>query len=104
MIEVVAIFALLTAVFEIVVLEKMSVKARIYALSYPNLITAVMCAFNLWIHWGTIVGSMTAVTAGLASMGATGWMRKRWGFIYKCEGREVFKRGQKYIDVHELGW
>lgn len=81
MIEAVLIFALITSAFEFAVLAHMAPRTRLRALGKPGTIAAVAFALNLVVHWGTITGSMTAVTAGLASMLATSFARKYWGYI-----------------------
>lgn len=67
MLETVLVFALITAIFELVILMKF---ASLNTLRKPWMQWAChVLAFiaNLTIHWGTIVGTMTAVTAGLVS-------------------------------------
>ena len=84
MISIVLTFALITAIGEFLILHYMplGMKLRIFG-SNPRAITMHMCmaAFNLWIHWGTITGSMTAVTAFVVSCGVI-WLARLWyGFI-----------------------
>lgn len=81
MLEAVLVFAALTALFEYMVLYKMSPRTRLRWLGHPGWLTLGMAAINLTIHWGTITGSMTAVTAALASHIALIPMRLYWGYI-----------------------
>lgn len=98
MIEAVLLFAALTAAFELVIFAKLSPRIRLRVLNWPGLVTAVAFAFNLWVHWGTITGSMTAVTAGMASMAVTAFGRWYWGYIDK--GKYIV--GQRKFTIGEL--
>lgn len=70
MIEAVFTFALITMAFEFVVLMKLNPARRLRLLGSARWVTAIhvmVIGINLIIHFGTITGSMTAVTAGLSS-------------------------------------
>lgn len=70
MVDAVALFALCSALFEAVILMKLPLKLRLRILGSG---TAVGCIHilitlsNLFIHFGTVTGTMTAVVSGLAS-------------------------------------
>lgn len=98
MIETVFIFALVTALGEWAVLAKCKPRTRLRLLGHPGAITACAFAFNLWVHWGTVVGSMTAITAALASMATTEAARKQWGYIVG----DVVVYGRKKYPIEEL--
>lgn len=103
MIEAVLCFAILTALFEWLVLAKLTPRIRVRVLRFPNTITAIAFVMNLIIHWGTITGSMTAVTAALASMAVTELARKYWGCTTKAkDGRIWYVPGKKKFTKEEL--
>lgn len=81
MIEAVMTFALLTALLELALLYKLKPRTRLRVLSHPDAITCVAFIINLVVHWGTMTGSMTAVTAALASVVVTSGARWYWGYI-----------------------
>jgi hypothetical protein len=81
MLEAVLCFAFLTGLLELIVFAKMKPRMRLRVLGHPTLITFVAFIVNLIIHWGTMTGSMTAVTAALASVAATTIARTTWGYI-----------------------
>ena len=79
MLQTVLIFAAVTAVFEFILLARCTPRLRQYLLSHDGLLHAVVIALNLWIHWGTITGSMTAVVAGLTSFVTVPIAQQLWG-------------------------
>lgn len=92
MIEAVLAFALITAIGELIVLAHIPARARLKLLGSPfkRNFTHIVCGgLNLWIHWGTITGSMTAVTAFVVSTGVLAAARWYWGAIEAG----VYKRG-----------
>lgn len=95
MIEAVLVFALLTGVFELLIIEKLDLKTRLRVLAYPGLVSACCGALNLVIHWGTMTGSMTAIVATLASFIVLDIERRRWGYIQRIEGRYFRFPGRK---------
>lgn len=99
MIEATFIFAMLTALFELVLVCKMSQRTRMHVLRYPALITLLFFAFNLIIHFGTVVGTMTAVCAALVSMGVTALLRWYFGWF---DGR-YYHLGRRGCSREELG-
>lgn len=70
MVETVFLFAFVSALFEFVILMKLSPRTRLKLLGSPKAVALThffVVSANLIIHFGTITGSMTAITAGLAS-------------------------------------
>lgn len=90
MLTTVLVFALITAIFELCVLLKFSSIAwltgckkifvgwrkdaetkryvrKYVTLEHSHVVHVVAMVANLIVHWGTIVGTMTAITAGLVS-------------------------------------
>lgn len=102
MIEAVFIFAALTALLEWIILEKLELRTRVRVLNYPNCITAVAFIGNLVIHWGTMTGSMTAVTAALVSMGVVSAQRKKWGYVYRVENTDMYRHGSKHVNTADI--
>ena len=90
MIEAVILFAALTGIFEWVLLVKLKPRTRIRVLRFPGSITFTFFALNLIIHWGTMTGSMTAVTAALASFIVTACARSYWGYATKANDGRVW--------------
>jgi hypothetical protein len=84
MIEIVLLFAGITALGELLILYHMSPRLRAWVIGSTTLRTLFHFGFamlNLWIHWGTVTGSMTAVTAFVVSAGVFKladviWMRR----------------------------
>jgi len=71
MLEIVLWFAAITAVGELVILHTMKTKLRAWILGRATIRSMFHVGFamlNLWIHWGTVTGSMTAVTAFVTSV------------------------------------
>lgn len=67
MLETVLIFALITALFEAILLLKFSSERMLTKKWFRGSVHIVAIATNFAVHWGTIVGTMTAITAGLVS-------------------------------------
>jgi len=71
MLEIVLWFAAITAVGELVILHTMNARLRAWILGSTAVRSTFHVGFamlNLWIHWGTVTGSMTAVTAFVTSV------------------------------------
>lgn len=71
MIEVVFTFALLLAVFEFILLSMVPPRYRLRLLG--NRVTCVtvhigMLLINIWVHWGTVTGTMSATGAFVVSI------------------------------------
>ena len=84
MIEAVLMFATITAIGELIIIGNMSRTSRLKFLGSKTkrmMFHIGFAALNLWIHWGTITGSMTAVTAFVVSVGVTHGARMYWGSI-----------------------
>lgn len=67
MLKIVLFFALITALFESALLLKFSSVRMLNKGWFVACIHTLVVALNLLVHWGTIVGTMTAITAGLVS-------------------------------------
>lgn len=102
MVEAVFIFALVSAVFELGALAYLEPRTRLRWLNRPGTITVVVTLVNLLVHWGTMTGSMTAIVAGLASMGTTALARWYWGWIAVVNKRVRYYHGFKKFTVEEL--
>ncbi len=84
MIEAVFTFAFVSALFEFVVLMKIRPGTRCRVLGsgrWVSLIHILVVSANLIIHYGTITGTMTAVTAGLVSFATIPFTRWLSGYI-----------------------
>lgn len=71
MIEIVLTFATLLAVFEFVVLSMIPPRYRLRLLGNRAACVSthvVMLSVNLWVHWGTVTGTMSATGAFVVSM------------------------------------
>lgn len=79
MLQTVLIFAAVTAVFEFILLARATPRIRQYLLSHDGILHAVVIGLNMFIHWGTITGSMTAVVAGLTSFLTVPIAQQLWG-------------------------
>ena len=74
MLEIVLVFALLSAAFEAIVLYR--VCPRWLLLNASVFIHLFVIGANLFIHYGTVTGTMTAIVAGLASFVVVPLMQK----------------------------
>jgi hypothetical protein len=63
----VAVFAVLSAAFELIVLLKIPLRPRVWLFHHAGLVHMLVFGVNMAVHYGTVTGSMVAVTAGLAS-------------------------------------
>ena len=71
MIDAVLLFGLMNIVFEFVLLSMISPRWRLRVLGNRVLRNAVHVLFllaNLMIHWGTLIGTMSAILAFISSM------------------------------------
>ena len=71
MIEAVIVFGVLLSIFEFVVLSMVPPKYRLRLLGSRHGCIALhftMLALNLWVHWGTVTGTMAATGAFVVSM------------------------------------
>lgn len=67
MLSTVIAFALITAIFEAVLLFKFTNAELLQKRWFRGFVHIFAITANLVVHWGTIVGTMTAITAGLVS-------------------------------------
>ena len=74
MLEAVLIFGALSALFEAIVLAKAC--PRWLLTKAPVMIHLFVIGVNLFIHYGTVTGTMTAIVAGLASFVVVPLMQK----------------------------
>ena len=84
MIEAVLIFGLLLATFEFVVLSMVPPRYRLRLLGNRvacYMLHCTMLGVNLWIHWGTVTGTMSATGAFVASMFTVGVARFVYGTV-----------------------
>lgn len=84
MIEAVFIFAFASAVLEAILFMKITPRRRLRLLGNPllvNLIHTVIGITNLAIHFGTAVGTMTAIVATLASFAVVPLVKWYSGYI-----------------------
>lgn len=71
MIEAVIVFAILLMLFEFVVLSMVPPRYRLRLLGSKGACVAThmgMLLINLWIHWGTVTGTMSATGAFVTSI------------------------------------
>lgn len=71
MIEAVLVFGVLLALFEFVVLSMVPPKYRLRLLGSRGACQSMhglMLVVNLWIHWGTVTGTMAATGAFVTSI------------------------------------
>lgn len=81
MVSMVITFALITAVFELLILLKFFSIPTMQKPWFPVVIHVVVAGANLIVHWGTIVGTMTAITAALVSFAvfpSAIWLKTFW--------------------------
>jgi len=94
LIEAVFVFGAVNAVFEFVLLGMLPPRTRLRLLGSETacmVLHALFLVMNLFIHWGTLIGTMSAVIAFIASMLTVYVARKMFGFI----------RGDRFYHV---GW
>jgi hypothetical protein len=71
MVEAVLIFGALLSVFEFVILSMVPPRYRLRLLGNKGgciTVHVFMLMLNLWIHWGTVTGTMSATGAFVVSM------------------------------------
>lgn len=84
MIEAVFVFGVMNAVFEFILLCMLPPRTRLRVLGdhqKKSMIHIVFLLLNLMVHWGTITGSMTAITAFVVSIGVVAFAKKLFGCI-----------------------
>lgn len=71
MIEAVLVFGAMLALFEFIVLSMVPPRYRLRLLGNKHACTTVhilMLGLNLWVHWGTVTGTMSATGAFVVSI------------------------------------
>lgn len=84
MIEAVLLFGVINAVFEFVLLSMIAPRWRLRILGNPNARACLHIFFllaNLAVHWGTLIGTMSAVLAFVASLATVSVAQYLWGYI-----------------------
>ena len=76
MLEAVLIFGVLSAVFEAIVIKRMCPRWLLQSSAGGLFIHTMVISINLFIHYGTVTGTMTAIVAGIASFMVVPMMRK----------------------------
>lgn len=69
--EAVLMFGTMLAVFEFVLLSMIAPKWRLRLLGSRagcNAVHVLMLVLNMWIHWGTVIGTMSATLSFCASV------------------------------------
>ena len=83
-IEAVLMFGLLLATFEFVLLSMIPPKYRLRLLGSKggcNFVHVLMLSLNMAIHWGTVIGTMSATLSFVASMVTVSVARLVYGTI-----------------------
>lgn len=84
MIDAVIVFGLMNVLFEFVLLGMLSPRTRLRVLGNDRkklMIHIGFLSFNLILHWGTVVGTMSAVMAFICSMITVQLAMKLFGYI-----------------------
>ncbi|MDM0116909.1 hypothetical protein QTI66_32805 [Variovorax sp. J22R133] len=84
MIEAVLVFGLMNIAFEFVLLSTLAPRTRLRVLGSHGACAAVHVAFlaaNLAIHWGTLIGTMSAILAFISSIATVAMAQKLFGTI-----------------------
>ena len=84
MVEAVIVFGVLLSIFEFVILSMIPPKYRLRLLGNKHgciALHCVMLALNLWIHWGTVTGTMAATGAFVVSMSTVEVAKLMYGCI-----------------------
>lgn len=88
MIETALFFGIVISIFEFVIICMMPIRARLSMLgntSQKAMFHVGMLSLNLWVHWGTVVGTMSATLAFIASLGVLAASTRLFGKL--VEGR-----------------
>lgn len=88
MIDAVLLFGLMNVVFEFVLLSMLPPRYRLRVLGNPvlrNLLHVAFLSANLIIHWGTLIGTMSAVLAFITSMITVRIAQMLYGHIIEHE-------------------
>ena len=77
-------FAIILIAFEFVILMMVTPKLRLRLLGNDEARVSVhigMFLINMWVHWGTVVGTMSATLSFITSMGTLWFAAKVFGSI-----------------------
>jgi hypothetical protein len=102
MVDAVLLFGAMNVLFEFVLLSMLAPRTRLRVLGSPNkrnLLHVGFLLLNLMIHWGTVVGTMSAVMAFISSLATVQIAMKLYGFI--TDGRYYTTGWIKY-GIEEL--
>ncbi len=96
MIDAVLIFALINVVFEAIIIGFIPPAYRLRLLGHRGAqITVhfvVMC-FVLWVHWGTLTGTMSGFLSFILSIFSIELCKLLWGKVYELNDEEIYRRG-----------
>lgn len=84
MISAVLLFGVMNIVFEFVLLSMLPPRTRLRVLGSAaarNSLHVIFLVLNLIIHWGTLIGTMSAVLAFISSMLTVQLARVLYGYI-----------------------
>lgn len=105
LIKAVLLFAVLSALFEFIIIMKIRPRTRLRILGSTRLVLfihALTFIINISVHYGTVTGSMTAIVAALASFATVPLARAISGCIIKSDGRERYKPGLLTYQYHQI--
>jgi ABC-type protease/lipase transport system fused ATPase/permease subunit len=83
-IEAVLLFGAMNILFEFVLLSMLKPRTRLRVLgsaNYRNLLHIGFLLLNLMIHWGTLIGTMSAVMAFISSLVTVQIAMKLFGYV-----------------------
>lgn len=84
MIDAVLVFGLINIIFEMVLLGMLAPRTRLRVLGSPAACTGLHVSFltvNMVIHWGTLIGTMSAILAFVSSILTVAVCKRLWGFV-----------------------
>lgn len=97
MIDAVLMFGFLNVLFEFILVSMITPRARLRLLGSERLSAAMHIGFliaNLFIHWGTLIGTMAGILAFVSSIATLAFARQLYGHIK--EGRFYHVGWRKY--------
>lgn len=102
MVEAVLLFGAMNVLFEFVLLSMLPPRMRLRVLGTPawrNFLHVGFLSLNLTIHWGTVIGTMSAVMAFISSLVTVRVAQLLFGYV--VDGRHYHVGWIKY-GVEEL--
>ena len=83
MIDAVLLFGVINIAFEFVILGMIPPRSRLRLLggNGANILHIVFLVGNLIVHWGTLIGTMSAILAFICSIVTVATARKLFGYI-----------------------